>query len=90
MCYLPMGSYFSILNLGSGCRSGLPRGIIRYELYGGTNNAVLNFCPNWSLFLCSVTYTKDVTQKLADVKMTNIDYATAEERICSNSKHKTV
>ena len=28
----------------------------RYELYGGTNNSVLNFCPKWSLFLCSVTY----------------------------------
>ena len=25
---LPVGSYFSILNLRSGCRSGLPRGII--------------------------------------------------------------
>ena len=31
----------------------------RYEIYGGTNNSVLNFYPKWSLFLCSVTYEED-------------------------------
>ena len=55
---LPMGSYFSILNLRSGCRSGLARVSFdsqRYELYGGSDNSVLNFSPKWSIFLCSVT-----------------------------------
>ena len=33
--------------------------IPRYELYGGTDNSVLNVCPKWSLFLCSVTYICD-------------------------------
>ena len=28
----------------------------RYEIYGGTNNSVLNFYPASSLFLCLVTY----------------------------------
>ena len=56
---LPVGSYFSVLNLRSGLdltSQEVSFSSPRYELYGGTNNSVLNFCPKWSLFLCSVTY----------------------------------
>ena len=56
---VPAGSYFGVLNLRIGCRSGLTKVSFdnpRHEIYGGTNNSVFYFCPKCSLFLCSVTY----------------------------------